>query len=127
MTTEKIDREKLPLIYRLILRLPNPSLDFLPGFSQGIFWAIIVPIFLFMEFFLSLILLVGFPFPINILLAGTIPLIILLIFLRVTLEKFINWWNGQVATGYEWNVEKVTKEYIDFLLKKQESKKKEDA
>jgi len=124
MTTEKIDERKLPLIYRLILKLPKPSLDFLPEFSHGIYWAVIVPIFLTLESFMSLFLLVGFPFPLNLLLAGIIPTIIFILFLRISLERFINWWNANVAhSGFEWNVEKSAKEYLDFLEKKKSKRK----
>lgn len=127
MTTEKIDEKKLPLIYRLFLKLPKPTLDFLPDFSHGIFWAVIAPLFIALEFFLSLFLLMGLPFPTNILSVSIIPTIIFIIFLRITLERFINWWNATIAhQGFEWNVEKLAKEYSD-LLKKQKSKKNKES
>jgi hypothetical protein len=54
---KKIDKNKLPFIYRLILKVPGAN--FLES-GSGIFWAVIVPIFLILEFFLSLILLLFF-------------------------------------------------------------------
>jgi len=127
MKTEKIDRRKLPLICRLILKLPMPSLDFLPQVSHGIFWAVIVPIFMVLESYLALSLLLAFAFPTNIVLAGAIPAIIFIIFLRIQFERFINWWNSTIAQqGYEWNVEKATREYID-LQNNQKSKKNEES
>ena len=127
MTTEKIDEKKLPLIYRLFLKLPKPTLDFLPDFSHGIFWAVIAPLFIALEFFLSLFLLMDLPFPTNILSVSIIPTIIFIIFLRITLERFINWWNATFThQGFEWNVEKLAKEYSD-LLKKQKSKKNKES
>lgn len=121
----KIDEEKLPLIYRLILRLPKPTLDFLPEVSQGIFWAIIVPIFLILEFFLSVFLLVAFPFPTNILFTSIVPTIIFIIFLRTMLERSINSWNALMESGIVLNVEKAVRDYVDFL-KKQKSKKNQE-
>jgi hypothetical protein len=122
---EKIHERKLPLIYRLILKLPMPSLDFLPDVFQGIYWAIIIPIFLMLEFWFVWILVAIFPSPFNILAVLTIPAIILIVFLRITLERFINWWNAIVAQqDFRWNVEKFIEDYLEFL-KRQKSKKKE--
>ena len=127
MKTEKIDRRKLPLVYRLILKVPMPSLDFLPQVSHGIFWAVIVPIFMVLESYLALALLLTFAFPTNIVLAGAIPAIILIIFLRIQFERFINWWNATIAQqGFEWNVEKATREYLD-LQKNHKSKKNKES
>jgi len=123
---EKFDKRKLPLIYRIILKLPKPSIDFLPDVSQGIFWAIVVPLFLLAEFFISLILLVTFPFPANILLISIIPTVVFLIFVRIMLERFLNLLNAAMGQqGLEWNIEKVTKEYFD-IIEKRKSKKNKD-
>ena len=125
--TGKIDTRDMPLFYRLILKLPLPSLDFLPDVSHGIFWAVIMPIFVVLESYLGLFLLVAFSFPTNIVLVGVIPGIILLFFLRIQLERFINWWNATIAQqGFEWNVEKATREYLD-LQKNHKSKKNEES
>jgi hypothetical protein len=42
---KKIDKNKLPFFYRLILKVPGANL--IGSSSSGIFWAIIVPIFWF--------------------------------------------------------------------------------
>jgi len=120
--TGKINTRDMPLFYRLILKLPLPSLDFLPDVSHGIFWAVIMPIFVVLESYLGLFLLVAFSFPTNIVLVGVIPGIILLFFLRIQLERFIKWWNATVAQqGFKWNVEKTAIEYFDLLkIKKSE-------
>jgi hypothetical protein len=115
----EIDKSKLPFFYRLIMKVPG--VDFLVSSSSGIFWAIIVPIFLIFEFFLNFMLLVLFPFPINILLASIIPGVILLIFVRISLERFINWWNLNVGSNFKWDVEQSMQEYLT-LLKKREKK-----
>jgi len=115
----EIDKSKLPFFYRLIMKVPG--VDFLVSSSSGIFWAIIVPIFLIFEFFLNFMLLVLFPFPINILLASIIPGVILLIFVRISLERFINWWNLNVGSNFKWDVEQSMQEYLT-LLKKRERK-----
>jgi len=118
---KKVDRRKLPWFYRLILKVPGA--DFLEGSSSGIFWGIIVPIFLTLEFFFSIFLLLFFSFPINIILTATVPIAVLLIFIRISLERFINWWNLMLGeSGFKWDVEKTMQEYL-ALLKEKEKKK----
>jgi hypothetical protein len=110
---EKIDREKLPLFYRLLLKMPIPSISTSIDIPSGIFWAVIFPIFLFLDFFLNIYFLVGFSFPINIFLVCVVPVAILMIFVRVTIDRFINWWNSAVVGGYtQRELEKVLQEYL---------------
>ncbi|MEM3696752.1 MAG: hypothetical protein QXQ94_04510 [Candidatus Bathyarchaeia archaeon] len=117
---KNIEKSKLPFFYRLILKVPGAN--FLENVSSGIFWAIVVPIFLVLEFFLNLFLLLLFPFPTNIVLAGIIPVAVLIIFIRISLERFINWWNLNVGeSSFKWDVEKTLQEYV-ALLKEKEKK-----
>jgi len=117
---KEIEKSKLPWFYRLILKIPGAN--FLENTSSGVFWGIVVPILLILEFFLSMFLLLLFPFPINIVLTATIPVGVLLIFMRITLERFINLWNITIGNSdQEWNIEKTMQEYI-ALLKKKEKK-----
>jgi hypothetical protein len=117
---KKIDKNKLPFFYRLILKVPGANL--IGSSSSGIFWAIIVPIFLVLEFFLNLFLLLYFPFPINIVLTSIIPVVILIVFVRISLERFINWWDLNVGeSSFKWNVEETMQEYLAILNKKEEN------
>jgi hypothetical protein len=117
--SKKIDRDKLPLIYRLILKVPGA--EFLENCSSGVFWAIVVPVFLMIEYFLNMFILVYFRFPLNIILASIIPTTIFLIFVRISLQRFINWWNSEVASqGFKWNMEERMQEYLAMLKKKEE-------
>ncbi|MCJ7469029.1 hypothetical protein MUO74_00820 [Candidatus Bathyarchaeota archaeon] len=117
---KRLNIDSLPWFYKLLLKIPMANV--FEGASSGIFWAIIVPCFLAVEFFLSIFLLVYFVFPINIIIAGMIPATIFLIFVRISLERFINWWNGSIDTGFKWNVERMAQEYIDSLKPKKEEK-----
>jgi len=119
---KKIDRDKLPLIYRLILKVPGA--EFLENCSSGIFWAMVMPVFLTIEFFLNMFILVYFWFPLNIILASIIPTTIFLIFVRISLQRFINWWNSEVASqGFKWNLEEKIQEYLAMLKNKEEKEK----
>lgn len=120
---EKIDREKLPLFYRLLLKVPIPSISTLIDIPSGIFWAIIFPIFLFLDFFLNIYFLIGFSFPINIFLVCVVPVAILAIFVRVTIDRFINWWNSAVVGGYtQRELKKVLQEYLALRENKDKTK-----
>lgn len=102
--------------HRLILKVPGINLV---ESASGVFWAIIVPLFIFVDFLMNLYLLMWLPFPVNVALVGIIPAIVLLVFLRVGLERFINFWNlNFVRSSLEWNVKEKAKEYVN-LLKKQ--------
>lgn len=118
---KKINMNELPWFYKLILKIPGAN--FLGGITSGIFWSIVVPIFLVFEFFISMFLLLLFPFPTNIVLASVIPTAVFIMFVRISLERFINYWNSAVAkTGYEWNVEKTMREYLATLEKRKREK-----
>ena len=117
---KKVDRDKLSWYYKIILKIPGT--DFLES-AGGIFWGIIIPVFGTLEFFLSLFLLLSFPFPTNIFLAGIVPIALLLIFIRISLERFLNWWDSAFGESrFEWDVEKTLEEYLTLLEKKEEGK-----
>jgi hypothetical protein len=110
---QKIDKAKLPLFYRLILKLPIPTISTSISIPSGIFWAIIFPVFLILDFYLNIYLLLSYSFPINIILVCVFPVAILMVFIRVTITRFINWWNSSMVGGYvQREVEQVLEEYL---------------
>jgi hypothetical protein len=115
---KRLNIDSLPWFYKLLLKIPMANV--FEGASSGIFWAIIVPCFLSIEFFFSIFLLTYFNFPLNIIVAGIIPASIFIIFVRISLERFINWWNGTIDTGLKWNIEKLVQEYVDSLKVREE-------
>jgi hypothetical protein len=86
----------------------------LPEYSGAL-----VPIFLILGSFLNISLLVFFPFQMNTVLELIIQVAVLLVFLRVSLERFINWWNSAVDDSFEWNIYKSMPEYLELLKKKE--------
>jgi hypothetical protein len=120
---KKLDVKRLPFIYRIILKIPVPSLDALPSTFQGIFWAIIVPVLLVLIFLFTMFSLTYFIFPLNVILSALAPIIVFLLFLRIIVERFIKQWNAMIeGQKLEWNVAKQIEEYLE-LLKKQKEKK----
>jgi hypothetical protein len=111
-----IDKGRLPWYCRLILKIPGA--DFVESASSGIYWGISADL-PYTRVFLNISLLVFFPFQINIVLVLITPVGVLLVFLRVSLERFINWWNSAVDDSFEWNVDKSMPEYLELLKKKE--------
>lgn len=110
---QRIDRDKLPLLYRLILKIPIPAISTSVNIPSGVFYAIILPIFIFLDFFLNIYFLIGFSFPVNIILLCVVPVVILVIFIRVTADRFINLWNSSVVGGFtQREIKEVLKEYL---------------
>jgi len=109
---KRIDLDNLPLFYKIIMKIPAPteSAINIPG---GIFWAIVLPIFIILEIFLNIYLAVAVSFPLNIVLICAIPLVILVAFVRLTISKFIVWWNSVVVGTYtQREITEVLEEYI---------------
>jgi len=120
---QRINRDKLPLFYRILLKIPIPAIIASVNIPSGIFWAIIFPIFIFLDFFLNIIFLIGFSFPVNIILFCVVPFAILVIFVRVTADRFIDLWNSSVIGGFApREIKEVLKEYL--ALRENKSKEK---
>lgn len=122
---EKPKKLGLSVFYRLLLKLPKLSLESLPQTFHGVFYSIILPIFVFLNFLLTLAFLVFFPFPINLVLTCVVPVMVFLYFAKSMVERFISWYQATFGKPMEWNVKKAADEYI-ALLEKQKSKKNED-
>lgn len=129
--------EQIPRRYRwllrLLMKLPDPSFpDFilkrLPGI-EGIYWAVIVPIFFIIYFFFS-IWLVSFlsfnvTFPFNVLFGLSIPAIFLVIFIRVQLERAIAFWRSLKGSEKEWNVSKIVEELEELSRRQKQVKERQ--
>lgn len=116
MDRKEYKPEKLPKFYRLLLKLPIPTLQRFPNTFQGIFWATIIPLLLASLFFLGLLLIFYLPSPLNIALVITIPTIIFLVFARIRLEQDINFLHLLTGdTVHEWSIEHAVDKYIHLL------------
>jgi len=123
--------EQIPQRYRwllkLFLKLPNPSFPYfvlrrLPEI-EGVFWAIIVPVFLILYFLFS-VWFFGFAslhltFPLNLLLGLLMPAIIFVFFVRIQLERTIHWWKNLSSTRQEWDISKIVEEFAELTRAQQ--------
>ena len=110
---ERIDRDKLPIFYRIILKIPIPEISTGVNIPSGIFFAIVLPIFMFLDFFLNIYFLISFSFPVNLILFFAVPIAILVVFVRVTADRFINLWNSSVVGGFaQREIKEVLAEYL---------------
>ncbi|UCB61056.1 MAG: hypothetical protein JSW72_03090 [Candidatus Bathyarchaeota archaeon] len=122
---KKIDKSELPLFYRLILRIPLPSLDSLPDAFQGFFWVIVAPVSVVTAFFLSALLLTTLPSPFNVAAVALVPSIFVLVFVRLSLERFIRGWDALIDTSTtEKDVEKLMNEYLEMLKDQEHTQEK---
>jgi hypothetical protein len=113
------ETEKLGLIYKILLRFPKLSLENLPNVLQGLFWVIILPIFLLCEFFLNFYLLLALPFPLNLVLAVGVNLLLVVAMLRVMLERSLNAFKMLFYPHrMDKDVTQLVQEYISLLRKK---------
>lgn len=119
---------------KLMLKLPNPNFPFFvlrrfPSF-EGIFYAIILPIFVF---FSGVFLLWLFPmaslalgFPLNVVLTLLLPATVFVVFLRVQIERKTNWWRSIFWPPVEWNPSKSLDELTELFKKQQRHRRKEE-
>ena len=136
MSLSPEDLEQIPRHYRwllkLFLKLPNPRLPFfltrrLPEI-EGLYWAVIVPIFFVLLFYLIVYLVpflsLHFAFPLNIIIEFLILLPLPIMFLRIQAERTLLLWKTYRSTSTEWNVTKVVEEL--FELRRKQRKARED-
>jgi len=118
---------KYRLMVKLLLRLPNPSIPFfilkrLP-LLEGIIYGLVMPIFVFLFGAIVLWLFpaatLAFGFPLNVIIVLLLPTIVLVIFIRIQLERTINWWRSVFGSNIEWDSSKSISELIELLKKQQ--------
>lgn len=114
---------EIPLLYRLILKFPRLSLD---GFSdrfQGLFWGLILPIFVACDVIIDLLLIGLLPFPFNLISLFAFTSIVLMFMLRVLIERELNTRRAIMREGrFRWNVETSFQEYMNLLQGRKEDK-----
>ncbi|MGD0029359.1 MAG: hypothetical protein ABSC91_10525 [Candidatus Bathyarchaeia archaeon] len=125
MSADSSDEDDLeiPLFYRLVLKFPRLTLD---GFSdriQGLFWALILPLFVFCDVIINLLLIGFLPFPFNLLSMILFTSVILMLILRVLIERELNIRKAIVKdTRFRWDVETSFQEYAELLQKRRREK-----
>lgn len=121
MVTRLSDDElkQIPLqfrwLFKLLLRLPNPSIPFFIlkrlTWFEGVLWALIAPSFLILYFFFSIWLLTSLSvyvaFPFNLIIWLMTPAAFLVFFLRIQLERaLVSRRHGHGETIKDWNISK---------------------
>jgi hypothetical protein len=133
LTSEELDqvRRRYRWLLAVFQKLPNPSFPFfvlkrLP-WIEGVFWAMIFPIFFLLYYFFSVWLIAFLSshviFPLSVLAWLFIPAAFFVIFLRIQLGRTIIWWRNLKNPTKEWNVSKALEELAE-LRRKQEAKRK---
>jgi hypothetical protein len=117
------DDPGVSLFYKLILKLPQLSLE---GFSdrfQGLFWILILPILVMSDSMITLLLIVCLPFPFSLISTVVVTSIVLIFMIRILLERELNARRAIIREGrFLWNVEKAVNEYERLLQKRKSGK-----
>ena len=122
MSEKKKKRDNLPLLFRIIMKFPKLSLEGFSGEFQGIFWAMVVPIFLTAYIFLVLVFIFYLPSPINIIAVTTTTGFICALCLRILVERELKSLEMQTeSSGFTWNVKESFKDYEKLIEKKEQS------
>jgi hypothetical protein len=115
--------EELPLVYRLILKIPKISLDNLSMEVSGLFWVIILPIFVIGEFLINLLLLTCISFPFNYAFVTIFNSTIALFIIRILVERTLNAEKALLAEGhFKWKIEETFNSYLESLKRKDKGK-----
>lgn len=118
MVDDSADGDQLPLVYKLILKIPKLSLDGTSEKAYGIFWAVILPILVICEFLTNLMLLTFARFPFNVLSVVLFNSVVGLFAVRILVERALNSERAILNQGhFEWKVEEKFNEYLRCLPK----------
>jgi len=118
MADDSANDDQLPLIYKLILKIPKLSLGGASEKVQGIFWAVILPVLVMCEFLINLMLLTYAHFPFNVLSVILFNSVVGLLAIRILVERALNSEKAILNQGhFEWKVEETFNEYLRCLRK----------
>lgn len=125
MNTSEMERKSrsadLPWYYRLLLKLPSPSLEHFGARFQGLFYAVVLPILIVCTFWLTFLEIVFLPTPINILAVVASVSLVFGFFLRIQLERSVNAWDAmERKEPLSWDIEKNIERYFELLDKSEE-------
>jgi hypothetical protein len=124
---KKEHRRNMPLWCKILLRVPELDLGGFGERFQGIFWIILVPVFLFCDFFMNLYVVMALSFPLNFVIFFFTNIVIATFLLRILVERTLQ---AQEAIfneeSFQWNVESSFKEYLSILNKKNAKKDAEE-
>ena len=118
------------ILTKLIMRFPAPRIPFFISKKfpsiEGIFHGLIMPLLLFVIGLFMLWLLptatLMFGFPLNVLITLLVPVSIFAMYIRIELERTMNWWRSIFNNPLTWDSSKSLQELIE-LFENQEDKK----
>jgi len=118
--------ENLPLVYRLLLKVPRLKVEFFSVRFDGVFWAVLLPIMVAGYNFLNLVLLVFLPFPFNYVSVAIGASLIILLVLRIFLERALNTKRAIMGeTQFRWDIDEALEHYL-HLQKEEDDKNSEN-
>jgi len=120
--------KEMPLAYKLVLKLPKPSLSCFPERLQGIFWAIFAPIFIVCYVYLNLMIVLFSPFPVNLFLVGSLTVLVFLFVFRIHLDRVLNSQKVMLKRTSHRDIKERVADYVSYFNKrKSESRIRSDS
>jgi hypothetical protein len=111
--------QNMPLWCKVLLRIPQLDLGVFGERFQGIFWIIIVPVFLFCDFFMNLYVIMALSFPVNFIIFIFTNSVIVLFLLRILVDRTLHAQKAILSEkSFQWDVESSFEEYLSLLNKK---------
>ncbi len=120
------------VLVKLLMRFPTPRIPFfvvrkLP-LVEGIIHGIFVPVFMFLVglfmFWLIPTMTFVFGFPLNIIITLGVLGLFLAVFVRIELERAIQWWRGAFGSPVQHDTSKTVEELVELFKKQQNRKSK---
>jgi hypothetical protein len=119
-------QQNVPLWCRILLKIPKLEANVFGERFQGIFWIIVVPVFLFCDFFMNLYVVMALSFPFNFVILLLTNLVIVLFLSRILVERTLQAQEAILNEAtFRWDVESSFKEYLSILNKKKTEKDSE--
>jgi len=116
MSEDSCEHDDLPLFCRIFLFFPKLSLENFSERFQGIFYVVILPMFIFIDAIMNLAFLACFSFPINFIAVVAANSFVVLLILRIYLDRAITFHSNLMKEQHFcWNLDKSLNEYFKIL------------
>jgi hypothetical protein len=119
---ERFGARDLPLFYRLLLKIPIPG--YFDWLSHRRFWVAAfvyaltlsgLAVFFMLPVWIMVYTYAFVGFPLNVVLGLSLPASVVVLWLRVQIERTYNFWQNLMKPSTPWNVDEVVKDYLDLF------------
>jgi hypothetical protein len=114
MSSDSKMTQDSPLWVRILLKIPAPSFEHFSDRFEGYFWILIMPVFIFSIGCVNLLLITCFPSPLNAILFFSLNSLIVLLFMRILIERTLHAKKAILNQGqFRWDIDRSLSEYLN--------------